>query len=112
MNLIWYLQAGIGTGWGREGARICMEYFTNIDDPFFRLNTYVLKCPYRIQQVPDNLRRQITTNWSYGSLGDRNTAWIGQFPFAPSLPRWHSAARRASWHGQQGLEMSSSPATW
>ena len=112
MNLIWYLQAGIGTGWGGEGARIYFEYFTNIDIPIFRLKTCVLTIRTGFEQVPDNLRRQITTNSSYGSIGDRQTAWIVQFPFAPSLPRWHSAARRACWHGQRGLEMSSSTATW
>ena len=45
MNLIWYLQAGIGTGWGGEGARICIEYFTNIDDPFFQIRYLCINMP-------------------------------------------------------------------
>ena len=45
MNLIWYLQAGIGTGWGGEGARICIEYFTNIDDPFFQIKYLCINMP-------------------------------------------------------------------
>ena len=45
MNLIWYLQAGIGTGWGGKGARICFEYFTNIDDPFFQIKYFCINMP-------------------------------------------------------------------